>query len=424
MELYGRVLLVAMPLFLILIIIEKVCGVLLEKDTYNSMDTISSLSSGITNSVKDVLGLSISLITYDYLVKHLAIFEIKSSILVYIIAFIALDFQGYWVHRIAHEINFFWNQHVVHHSSEEYNLACALRQSVSSFFKIFTFFLLPAAILGVPSEVIAIVAPLHLFAQFWYHTRLIGKMGFLEKIIVTPSHHRVHHAINEEYLDKNHSQIFIIWDKLFGTFQEELPDVAPVYGITRPASTWNPIKINFQHIWLLFKDAVLTKNWKDKILIWFKPTGWRPDDVAQNYPLHKINDIFHFPKYNPDLPFAMKLWAWVQLAVILGFVSYLFGNIVSIGTPNMFYYGAFVFAAIYSLTELMDRNPFAIVYELLKNAICIYYITSTQDWFGISKYSDHLPTMILGYFIISSIVTVGFVLAEFQQEISERKWSF
>jgi alkylglycerol monooxygenase len=192
---------------------------------------------------------------------------------------------SYWilkvigVHRIAHQVNFFWNKHAIHHSSEDFNLACALRQSVSSFVNLFTFFLLPAAMLGVPTEVIGIVAPLHLFAQFWYHTQHISKMGILEKIIVTPSHHRVHHAINPEYMDKNISQIFIFWDKLFGTFQEELPDVPPVYGITRPAQTWNPITINFQHLWLLIQDAWRARSWWDKLRIWFMPTGWRPADV-------------------------------------------------------------------------------------------------------------------------------------------------
>ncbi|MGG7215415.1 sterol desaturase family protein, partial [Clostridium nigeriense] len=133
-------------------------------------------------------------------------------------------------------------------SSEDFNLACALRQSISTIVKVFTIFLLPAALLGVPTNVIAIVAPLHLFAQFWYHTQHIDKMGWLEKIIVTPSHHRVHHALNPEYLDKNYGQIFIFWDKWFGTYQEELPTVKPVYGITRPVQTWNPIKINFMHM--------------------------------------------------------------------------------------------------------------------------------------------------------------------------------
>ncbi len=285
METYGKILVIAMPIFLVLVLFEKWYGWRKGFDTVRNMDMVSSLSSGITNVTKDVLGLTLTIIAYDWLVGKVAITHIKAGWLTYLVAFIALDFSGYWVHRLSHEINFLWNKHLVHHSSEEFNLACALRQSISTFVNIWTVFLLPAALLGVPGQVIAILAPLHLFAQFWYHTQHIGKMGFLEYIIVTPSHHRVHHAINPEYIDKNHGQIFIFWDKLFGTYQEELPEVPPVYGITRPVSTWNPIKINFLHLWLLAKDAWRTKSWKDKWLVWWKPTGWRPADVAQKYPV-------------------------------------------------------------------------------------------------------------------------------------------
>ncbi|HAC24986.1 MAG TPA: sterol desaturase, partial [Cytophagales bacterium] len=285
MEAYGKILLIAMPAFLLLVLFEKWYGWFRGNDTVRNMDMISSLSSGITNVTKDVLGLSVAIISYEWLVRRIALTQIDSGFWTYAIAFVALDFAGYWVHRIAHEYNLFWNNHIIHHSSEEFNLACALRQSISSIVRIFAIFLLPAALLGVPSSVIAVVAPLHLFAQFWYHTQHIGKMGFLEKIIVTPSHHRVHHAINPEYLDKNYSQIFIIWDKLFGTFQAELTDVNPVYGVTRPVQTWNPIKINFMHLWLLIKDAWHAGNWLDKFRIWFMPLGWRPSDVATRFPV-------------------------------------------------------------------------------------------------------------------------------------------
>ncbi|HRN58010.1 MAG TPA: sterol desaturase family protein, partial [Agriterribacter sp.] len=138
------------------------------------------------------------------------------------------------------------------------------------------------------------MAPLHLFAQFWYHTQHIGTMGVLEKIIVTPSHHRVHHAINKEYIDKNYGQIFIVWDKWFGTYQPELEHIKPVYGITRPVQTWNPIKINFQHLWLLIQHAWRTKSRKDKWRIWLMPTGWRPADVVEKHPVYKIDDVYHF----------------------------------------------------------------------------------------------------------------------------------
>ena len=287
-----------------------------------------------------------------------------------------------------------------------------MRQSISSIIKIFTIFLLPAAILGVPGQVIAIVAPLHLFAQFWYHTQHIGKMGFLENIIVTPSHHRVHHAINKEYMDKNYGQIFIIWDKLFGTYQEELTNVPAVYGITRPVRTWNPIKINFMHLWLLIKDAWYAQRWKDKLRIWFMPTGWRPDDVAAKFPVFKIEDVYHFEKYDTGHTKTMVIWSWVQLAITLLFISYLFGNIAAIGSPNMFIYGAFVFLQVYAFTELMDRSKYAWIWETLKTIFGLSLLIQNNDWFGLSQYTPLAIPVLTGYFVLSLMVCLYFVLKE------------
>jgi len=419
METYGKILLIAMPVFLFLVLLEKWYGIFKGKDTVRNMDMISSLSSGVTNVVKDVLGLSVIIIGYPWLLKKLAIIHVENSLLTYIIAFFALDFAGYWIHRIQHEYNLFWNNHIIHHSSEEYNLACALRQSISEIVKLFAVFLLPAALLGVPTMVIAIVAPLQLFAQFWYHTQHIHKMGFFEKIIVTPSHHRVHHAINPEYLDKNYSQIFIIWDKLFGTFQAELPEIKPVYGITRPVQTWNPIKINFLHIWLLCKDAWCTKSWKDKLRIWMMPTGWRPADVVEKYPVHKINDVFHFEKYNPKSSRALEVWSYLQLLILLLFISYLFANISLINNLNSNYiygYGAFIFLMVYANTDLMDRNRSAIISEVMKNGLGLYFLYSQNDWFGASQYFAGIKIIVAVYFILSTIVSAWFVLKHAQED--------
>lgn len=416
METYGKILNIAMPIFLGLVLLEKLYGWFTKKESFKTMDMLSSMTSGYTNIIKDVLGLSISLLTYDYMVKHWAIYKVESTIWVYIIAFIALDFSGYWVHRLSHQINFFWNKHAIHHSSEEFNLACALRQSISTFVNLFTVFLLPAALLGVDAKVIATVAPLHLFAQFWYHTVYIRRMGFLEKIIVTPAHHRVHHAINPEYIDKNHSQIFIIWDKLFGTFQDELPNVPPVYGITRPVSTWNPIKINFQHLWLLIQDAWHTNSWRDKLRIWFMPTGWRPADVIEKYPVHKIDDPYHFEKYAPKASLLMQVWIWVQFLFTFALVSYFFANIASIGSPNIFIYGGFIFLIVFAYTELMDRNPYALLYETLKNIIGLLIIYQMGDWFGINTKLPWATAAIAAYFILSTLITAYFVWFDIRKD--------
>lgn len=418
MEAYGQILLIAMPAFFLLIMVEKFYGIFKGNDTVPMNDMISSLSSGITNATKDVLGLSIAIISYGWLVDRVAVFEISAGWITYVIAFIVLDFAGYWVHRISHEYNFFWNNHIIHHSSEEFNLACALRQSISSVVRIFGIFLLPAAILGVPQEVIAVVAPLHLFAQFWYHTRHINRMGFLEKIIVTPSHHRVHHAINPIYLDKNYGQIFIIWDKIFKTYQEELEEVPAVYGVTRPVHTWNPIKINFMHLWLLIKDAWRAQNFKDKLRIWFMPLGWRPEDVAAKYPVEKINDVYHFEKYSPKLSQGLLTWSIIQLMILLLMISYLFGNIAEIGVPGMFVYGGYVFLAVYAMTELMDKNPMAWFWEVLKSGFGVFVVLTTGDWFNLSQNIPGLLSVLIVYFVLSAGASVWFSVKENKLEVA------
>lgn len=405
MQQYAQILLIAIPLFLGLIGIEKAYGHFFKKDTVPVVDAISSLYSGITNIVKDILKISVTLVSYEFLVNKLALFSIPNTVLVYIIAFIIIDFQGYWVHRWAHQINFFWNKHAIHHSSEEFNLACALRQSISSFVNLFTFLLIPAAILGVPAKVVATILPIHLFMQFWYHTQHINKMGILEKILVTPSHHRVHHAINPEYIDKNHSQIFIIWDKLFGTFQEELPNVPAVYGITRPAHTWNPIHINFQHLFLLIQDAFRAKNWSDKLRIWFNPTGWRPSDLEEIAPVYKIENVFDFQKYTTPLSRQQFVWIVVQFFLTAFFLFHFLGNIGTLGIPKIYIYGLFIFSIVYSTSEQMNVNPKAVLFEGLKMlfgmGIWVYY----GSWFHSMEATSIQGVFVIGYLILSFLIT-------------------
>lgn len=414
MEEYGKILIIAMPIFLTLIIIEKIYGIYVKNDTAPLIDSVSSISSGITNSVKDVLGLSITFLSYEWLVSKIALQHLEVNVFSYFIAFFVIDFYGYWSHRLAHQINFLWNKHAIHHSSEEFNLACALRQPIASLVNLFTFLLIPAALLGVPASVIAITLPIHLFLQFWYHTKHIKKMGFLEHVLVTPSHHRVHHAINPEYLDKNHSQIFIIWDKLFGTFQEELDEVPPVFGITRPANTWNPIKINFQHLSLLIKDAWRAPKWKDKLTIWFKPTGWRPESFEEKYPVNKIENVFNFEKYGTQNSQKLIYWSVVQVLITLLFVSYLFENIAKIGLPNIFIYGFFIFVTIYSYTELMDKNRLALLWEGIRLAIVMGIIGYYGDWFGLNRTIPISNYIIFTYLILSFLTTLYFVNFDFK----------
>lgn len=376
------------------------------------MDTVSSISSGLTNIVKDSLGLGLVIVSYPFLLEHLALTEIKATWVVWVIAFIVIDFAGYWNHRLSHHINFFWNQHVIHHSSEEFNLACALRQSISNLVGYFSLLLIPAALLGVPNEVIAILAPIHLFAQFWYHTQHIGKMGWLEYVIVTPSQHRVHHAINPEYIDKNLGQILCVWDRWFGTFQEEMQDVPPQYGVLKPAATWNPVRINFQHLWRLIQDAWRTDSYWDKLRIWFMPTGWRPLDVKDKYPISTVTDVYGFDRYKTQASISLKGYVIFQMLVTLFLMLFMFYNYGEIGTNGLLLFGVFVFIGIYGYTTLMDREAYAVWIELARGVAGLGFVLVTGDWFGLDAYLLGGSVWVGFYFAITILGGVYFVFLE------------
>ena len=410
----------AMFFFMATMLIEWVASKILKQKVYNTPDTISSISSGMTNNIKSILNLSVVIISYQWMYEYFAIFQISSSWWVYFLAFLGIDFANYWTHRWNHEYNILWNRHIIHHSSEEYNLACALRQTISSVFQIYFFLYIPLAIIGIPPKVITILLPLHLFAQFWYHTKLIKNMGFLEKIIVTPSHHRVHHAINAIYVDKNYSTIFIFWDFMFGTFQKELESETPVYGVLKPARTWNPIYINFMHLIQLFKDAIRARKWKDKLRIWFMPTGWRPKDVEKLYPLDIITNPYEYKKYQTKKDSFLNIWSCFQLTIHLAMqfhIIYLINFIESddfnvavllSGYQTLVLYGIFFMFSIGSFTSLMDQSQFSLTLEIIKNSIGFFIVFYFQDVLNIFQ-GIYLPkSVVILYLTISQAITIYF----------------
>ncbi len=412
METYATALSYAIPGFIVLILIEYLISRWRRIPVNEGMDTISSISSGITNTLKSLIGLTVIVLSYEWMVEHLALIEIKSTILIYILTFLGLDFVGYWSHRFNHTINLFWNRHIIHHSSEEFNLACALRQNVSAIIAIYFFLYIPLALVGIPANIVAFVAPIHFFAQFWYHTRLINKMGVLEHVIVTPSHHRVHHAINDEYLDKNYSEIFIFWDKLFGTFQEELPDKPPIYGVKKPVNTWNPFFINFMHLWGIIKDAWRTQNWLDKIRIWFMPTGWRPEDVKEKYPIQIIIDPYSRQKYKTESSLVLKLWSWTQLVITVAFMYHLLISVGDLEFIQIVNYSIFLAISIFAYTSLMDRHMISLFAECIKLAMGLYFILYYGSWFDIDTIFQGATFVVLGYIIISFLLSLYFQLIE------------
>ena len=400
METYASILLWVIPGFLILVLLEIMYGHYMKKQTYTLMDTISSLSSGITNILKDSMGIILIIISYPILEKEIALFELETSLTLYIIAFICIDFASYWSHRLNHKINVFWNQHIIHHSSEEFNLACALRQSISNIIGYNALFLIPAAIMGVPSEIIIFLSPIHLFGQFWYHTQHIGKLGFLEYIFVTPSQHRVHHAINPIYIDKNLSAIFCVWDRVFGTFQEELDDVKPIYGTLKPVQTWNPIIINFQHLYRLAKDSWHTKKFLDKLKIWFMPTGWRPKDVESIfiYKTQYNKQIKYYPNYN-YFQKVIGVFHFLSVNIILTYFLYNFSNLES---DSKFIYTLIIFLSVFGYTSLMDKYSWAPLFEILRSLLSLYFVYLIPELmiFKLFLYSYLLSSIIISFFII------------------------
>jgi sterol desaturase/sphingolipid hydroxylase (fatty acid hydroxylase superfamily) len=400
---------VAIPFFMILIGIEIFAAKRMGIKVNNSTDMISSLSSGVTNTTKDGLKFGIILISYSWLVNHFTLYKLEPVWVAVAVAFIVQDFTGYWLHRLNHRVNVFWNRHIIHHSSEEFNLSCALRQSISETIHFGAILMIPAAVLGVPAAIFAVLGPIHLFMQFWYHTRLIDKMGWLEKIIVTPSHHRVHHGINPEYLDKNYSAIFIIWDKLFGTFQPELVEVKPVYGILRPANTWNPIIINYKHLWQLIQDAFHAEKLWDKIRIWFMPTGWRPEDVAEKFPVKTIENPFEQQKYKTKNSRILLGWAYLQMtfSLILMFLMFYMASEHGLFITGLI--ALFLMVNIFSYTSLMDGKKYSLLADGLKIAI-LGYIIFHQN-IGILEMDLSLK-IFSGYSIISTLGTLYFLKPE------------
>ena len=309
--------------------------------------------------------------------------------------------------------------HVIHHSSEEFNLACALRQSMTNNLGLGILFVIPAALLGVPPKMISILAPLHLFGQFWYHTRHIGKLGWLEYILVTPSQHRVHHAINKEYIDKNLAAIFCIWDRAFGTFQEELDDVPCVYGTLKPVNTWNPILINFQHLWYLIQDASHTNNLGDKLKLWFMPTGWRPKDVQGRFPRNTVEDVYSQEKCKPNYNLLHKIFIGFHFLVLEVILFTFLSSFADLTIFDKSSYLIFIFSTIYSFSSIMDGFKWSTSFEYVRIVIGIAVIAFQGDLQLTNNPS--ISIFLISYLVISFILNLlvqKSVPARIFQEIS------
>ena len=321
----AQVIVLATPVFLLLIAIEVLVGWRRQRITYAWSDTLNSIGLGMMSQVIGVFTKLFTLGIYQWVFAHAALFTPSaSSPWVWIVALLAYDFLYYWLHRAGHTVALFWAAHVVHHQSEEYNLSTALRQTGSGWIAGWLFYL-PMALFGVPPLVFAVVALIDLLYQFWVHTRLVGRLGWFDRWFCAPSNHRVHHAVNDVYLDRNFGGIFVFWDRLFGSFQPELDDEPCVYGTRSPLRSWNPVWANFEVYVALMHDTRQARGLGDKLRLWLKPPGWRPADLHERFP--KSPFVLHaIPRYAPQMAPTHQWVAGVMFMTAIGITSVVLWN--------------------------------------------------------------------------------------------------
>lgn len=358
----------AVPFFFLLIGVELIADRLRGTSSYRTADTLNSLSAGVLSTTSGLLTKVVGLLTYTFAWQHLALFGMSaSSLWVWLLAFVFYDFCYYWNHRLGHERNVLWAAHSVHHQSEEYNLSTALRQTSTGFLFGWIFYL-PMAIAGVPPLVFFTVGALNLLYQFWVHTRHVPKLGWLEWIFITPSNHRVHHAQNPVYMDRNYGGVFILWDRLFGTFQEELDEEPVIFGVTTPLASWNPLWANLQFYVQLWRDAVRAEARWDKLRIWFMRTGWRPADVAERYPQSKP-DLSRFIKFEVPLDLAHKWYAGLQFTLYVVAGTWLLGTGDKASLAGLWLAWAWMAFGLYVIGTWMENRPWTRWLELARLAL-------------------------------------------------------
>jgi|TARA_B110000914_G_scaffold226508_1_gene252351 alkylglycerol monooxygenase len=345
----------AVPFFLLAIALEFIFGWVKNKNTYRLNDTVSSLFMGSLSTASKLVLIGVGGAVFYSIETYYALWRMNDSLAItWIFAFVAYDLCYYCFHRIGHERQIFWASHVAHHQSEEYNLSTALRQTSSSFLLNWIFYV-PLFLIGVPAKVFVTVASVNLIYQFWVHSQHIPKLGWYELFFVSPSNHRVHHATNDLYIDKNYGGVFIIWDRMFGTFQEEQEDEPCVYGIRGPIRSFNPLWAN-THIYLgIIKDFLRAEKLKDKFHVLIARTGWQPKDVAKKYPREKY-DYATYIKFDPVVSKLISLYGFIQL-IVLAIVGPL---IIEYGSSNyilgVIYVGMLVFTMV-STSRWLEGRP-------------------------------------------------------------------
>ena len=398
----------AIPFFMLLVGIEFIYGLIKRENNYRINDALASMSLGLISRFIPLLGLGFQYVVYTYVAEEFNLSLLNSTeTWVWVTAFFMYDLCYYWMHRLHHEIKVFWATHVVHHHGEEFNLSTAMRQTSTGFLWKWIFFL-PMFIIGIPPNVFVTVAGINLIYQFWVHTEHIGRLGVLEYIFITPSNHRIHHAQNDDYLDANYGGVFIIWDRIFGTYIDERDDLKPVYGTVKPLKTFNPLWANIEVFYQMVLDSYRTKKFKDKIRVWFSPPAWRPDDVKEKYPVEK-NDLDNFEKYDPEITTMEKVFAFFQFSMINGLTILMLFNIDKFTYQEMAGVAILVSTLAISNALLLDGRNYANNVEVLRACAVLVFI-----YLG---FFTNFVYLILAHTVIALVVASVFSLGLNQSRV-------
>ncbi|KTD73301.1 sterol desaturase family protein [Legionella tucsonensis] len=351
----------AAPMFLILIGVEWVIAYYKKSNVYQLNDSINNLSTGIFEEIATLPVRGLIIFSYYYLYERFSFFDINPHHLIsWFMLWLSIDFCYYWYHRASHRCNFFWIGHSVHHQSESYNLSVALRQGYWQTLTSWIFYL-PLALIGFPTWMFVIVSSLNTIYQFWIHTQSINKMGWFEILFNTPSHHRVHHGKNPQYIDKNYAGSLIIWDKFFGTFE---PETAPAeYGVTEPLDSWNPYYANIKVIKDILYYGKGLKNKLDIIRAFFMPPEWIIHHLQENQKLSKR-------VVNPKNITSPKLYMLVNIALsiaLYAFLSFTF----TLNSLSSWLTGAFILFTLYILGSTANGKQKILTLELIRSTLAL-----------------------------------------------------
>lgn len=383
----------SIPIYFALIGIELLIQAVKRYRIYRLNDAITNISCGITQQVTGIFFKILSIAAYQWVYENFALLSIAPTWYNLILLFILADFFYYWAHRKSHEINLFWGGHVVHHQSEDYNFSVALRQG--SFQIIWTFFFyFPLAIIGFDTLSFVLMSGLVTVYQFWIHTETIGKLGPVEWIFNTPSHHRVHHGRNPKYIDKNHAGVFIIWDRMFGTFQKE--EERPTYGITKQTASWNPVWVNLQHYVEMSEGIKQMKGFKNKLKYIFYPPGWRPEELGGQMAIPEI-DHDKDRKFDKQTSGAFSLYVLIQYIIILGGTALFLFNADNFNIWEQILTVSLIILGVTGAGVLLEEKKYSYgleIFRVLFTPIVIVFIL-------IPTIGSVLTTVILAYGVIS-----------------------